>query len=744
MTTGMQKANVLFDGQNKNGESKLCRHPTIFLMGLLLSMLSLLSVGSVANADTQFPLQNQFKNVDTELRAKIAQKLFLDLRYYCAPKVNGYCQEPMLELPDELTTMLAKSKVGGVILFGENLSSAQQIVKLTHDLQSALKPAVNVKTPLPSPSQNDKVQSTLSISEQKVEGIQAKRKAVVAKLSKSDTKQLANATPLYVPLYIGIDQEGGRVSRLPQSEFIGFAGNMAIGATAKANKNAFAVATSLATAKHLNILGINVNFAPVLDVNNNPSNPIINVRAYSQYPSVVSDLGGAAIKTMQNQNISVAAKHFPGHGDTFMDSHVGLPRVDHSRDVINSIDLLPFRHVIGSANSRPDMIMTAHIQYPALDNTPFVSQKGVTSNAQVDAAVKPDFAPVLPATLSKKILTGILREELAYDGLIITDALDMRAITQYLTPIEAVIQSFSAGADITLMPYHISSPQDAIGFLDWLNELTIFIAQDVELTALVEASYNRIIAHKAKRNIAKRTLLPLSDKLALLDNNSYHATDRSLATELSQASFTSIKAPATPLLATQRLLVIMPDKLRCQAFEHYWQKQVDSGAMRCLSLLSESIFESDSSLGDVDALIVGESFPQLAFYESNKVERISAHERLDNIQQQKKVNALVAQAKSLGIPRLLVKLRSPYISVDEATMYTGIFASYDYQVIQSSELESAEESMLFSPAFSSMVSVLTGERVAKGRLPVSLAPEVVELLASFKVKKEPRLKDIEQ
>jgi len=687
---------------NECKRSGIAQHYRKICFTLLIACFFTVNANA-ALVNAQIPLQSQFKNVDTELRAKIAQKLFIDLRYYCSPKAQGYCLEPLLELPDEIGSMLAKSKVGGVILFSENLSSPEQIIRLTHDLQVALMPA-----------------------HKKVPG-----------LAQQGVKQREPQTfkqPLYIPLYIGIDQEGGRVSRLPQSYFMGFAGNMAIGATAKAHKNKYSIATSLAMAKHLNLLGINVNFAPVIDVNNNPNNPIINVRAYGQFPNLVSDLGGASILTMQEQNISVAAKHFPGHGDTFMDSHVGLPRVNHSREMINSIDLLPFRKVIGNPNTRPDMIMTAHIQYPALDSTRFVGDKAATENA--DNAQATAELPVLPATLSRKILTGILRQELAYSGLIITDALNMKSITQYLTPIEAVIQSFSAGADITLMPYHISSPQDAIGFLDWLNELTIFIAQDNELKALVDASYRRILTHKAKRNIAKRSLLPLADKLALLEDTSYKTSDYNLALSLSQASFTQIKGLTTPLVAQQRLLVFMPDKLRCQAFKQYWQEQVDTSDVNCLSILSEAIPLNSELLANIDAVIVGDAFPALGFHESVDYEGIQASGRIDNELQLCAINALVAQAKFQDIPRILVKLRSPYISVNEAQSYSAIFASYDYQVAQVSSTPNNNE-YLFSPAFSSLVKVITGKQTPLGTLPVTLSAEAIKALPAPKTKSEP-------
>ena len=669
-------------------------------IGLVLSVALYSASSKLANsANAQIPLQSQFKNVDTNLRAKIAQKLFIDLRYYCVPKAQAYCQIPLLSLPPELASMLAKSKVGGVILFSENLSSAPQIVNLTHELQAALMPRSMNKD--------------------------------------SSVNQALSAEQAYVPLYIGIDQEGGRVSRLPQDEFLGFAGNMAIGATATTHKSHFAKETSQATAKHLLMLGINVNFAPVLDVNSNPDNPIINVRSYAQFPKVVANLGGTSIQAMQEQGISVAAKHFPGHGDTFTDSHVGLPLVNHKRDLINKVDLYPFRSVIANDKTRPDMIMTAHIQYPALDNTPFTGDKSDTVKAlninegnQIEAPL-----PVLPATLSHKILTGILRDEYAYSGLIITDALDMNAISQYLTPTQAVIKSFSAGADITLMPYQISSQEDAIGFLDWLNTLTILISQDSDLKAQINASYDRIIAHKLKRKIAKRATRALSEKLVSIADKSYTFNDEVLATSLSVASFTQIKGLKEAILPTQNLLVLMPDKRRCQAFEHYWLSQiVVADTLQCVSLLSQQVVFDNAQLANVDAIVIGNVSPQLAFYESVKFEGIMPTQRLDIATQLTNIDALLKQAKQMGITTILAKLRSPYISEDDITKYDAIYATYDYQVSDRENVSGIDiQTSLFSPAFASFVKVITGKQKAQGHLPVSLAPNVVDKLPKPKV-----------
>lgn len=660
----------------------------VFVVLVVLSFTTTIAT----QVKAQIPLQNQFKNVDTTLRNKIAQKLFIDLRYYCVQKVTGYCQEPLQSLPDELASMLNKSKVGGVILFAENLSSSHQIVNLTHQLQSSQIP-----------------------------------KKLAGKPESSAVKEeSASLEPKYIPLYIGIDQESGRVSRLPQQEFLGFAGNMAIGATYQSHKTHYATTTSAAIARHLLKLGINVNFAPVLDVNNNPENPIINVRSYAQFPKIVADLGGASIQAMQNQGITVAAKHFPGHGDTFVDSHLGLPRVDHKRRVINRVDLFPFRSVIGKDQTRPDMIMTAHIQYPALDNTPFIGDvlgKDTTSEGQ--GKTDPE-ETVLPATLSHKILTGILRNQYAYNGLIVTDALNMKSITKYLSPTQAVIKSFSAGADISLMPYKIASPEDAVNFLDWLNQLTILISLDDELITLVDASYNRIVAHKAKRKIATRAKMPLSEKLKGITDITYKAVDEKLANSLSRASFTQIKALKTAIKPAQNILALMPDKRRCEAFEYYWTNQKEkSGSVKCFSLLSEGVPLEQKRLNNVDTIVVGDVTPQIAFYESVEFEGIKASQRIDYAKQQIEIGILLKQAKELSITTILTKLRSPYITEQEFAVYDGIFASYDYQVTEREKVDGIDMSKyLFSPAFSSLVKVITGKQPAFGHLPVKLSPHI--------------------
>lgn len=178
------------------------------------------------------------------------------------------------------------------------------------------------------------------------------------------------------------------------------------------------------TAREAKAVGLNWLLGPIVDVNNNPRNPVINVRAFGEDAATVSALTTAFIQGTQPHRILTSAKHFPGHGDTATDSHLALPVIPHTRDRLDAIELAPFRQAIAAGVSS---IMTAHLLIPALD-------------------------PDLPATLSPKILTGLLREEWDYDGLIVTDALVMQAISQRYGANEAPVLAFEAGADVLLMP----------------------------------------------------------------------------------------------------------------------------------------------------------------------------------------------------------------------------------------------------------------------------------------------------
>lgn len=201
-------------------------------------------------------------------------------------------------------------------------------------------------------------------------------------------------------MFIGTDNKGGNVFHLPRDEYAPFSGNMALAAAVTGcGGTQLAYAQGVYMVHDLRTLNINTNFAPVVDVNSNPLNPLINVRSFSDDGATVTTLAEKVAAGMQQQGVMTAYKHFPGHGDTAIDSHTSLPLVDRSRHDAFAIDIAPFAQAI-EHGSAPDMIMTAHIQYPALDNSHITTCNGDSI--------------IVPATMSREIQSNLLREQLHY------------------------------------------------------------------------------------------------------------------------------------------------------------------------------------------------------------------------------------------------------------------------------------------------------------------------------------------
>ncbi len=220
-----------------------------------------------------------------------------------------------------------------------------------------------------------------------------------------------------VPLLIGMDAENGVGMRMDSA--IQYPLPMLLGAI---NNDSLIYQMGAEMAAEFKRLGMHLNFAPVVDVNNNPANPIISYRAFGENKEDVSSKSLAQMMGMQDNGIIATAKHFPGHGDTDVDSHYDLPVIPYGRDRLDSLELFPFRHLIQSGVGG---IMVGHIHMPKLDST---------AN--------------LPATLSKPIVTGLLKKELGYAGLIFTDAMVMKGVTKYFSPGEAEVMALEAGNDV--------------------------------------------------------------------------------------------------------------------------------------------------------------------------------------------------------------------------------------------------------------------------------------------------------
>ncbi|OHU93731.1 glycoside hydrolase family 3 protein [Pseudoalteromonas byunsanensis] len=580
------------------------------------------------------------------LEVQLGQKLMLDFRYFCQQGNSETCRSPMTTLPSELADVISKYHIGGVILFSENTQDIEQIVNLNNQLQSA---AHKAKHPQ--------------------------------------------------PLLIAIDQEGGRVARINREQATSFTGNMSIGATYPKHDTHYASSVATAIAKELTSLGINVNFAPTVDVNMNAENPVINVRSFSEDPNVVAKLGAAQVKAFEQQRVISALKHFPGHGDTHVDSHTGLPRVEHNEKVIWQNDLAPFQAVIKT--NPPGMIMTAHIQYPALDNSTLENKHGKHM--------------LKPATMSRKIMHDLLRDKLGYQGVIITDALDMAGISDFFDANSAVLETFKAGVDIALMPITIRTPSD-IGKLEkLLQTLTKAVNQGQLNEHEVALSAQRIYELK-KRFFNKKTKVSASIARATLGNPSH----RKLEAELALAAITQVKNSdllPVDIKVNSKVHIIMPDQRKCeamrQALELYSKAPLQ---ISCSSLQGFDPKIAHAAIKQADWVIGAHASPQQSAVEIGGMEDVSKLEEfaLSRQEQPSALKALLKYAKKQQKQTLFISLRAPY-EISQFSPYSdAVLASYAYNI------DVDNSNRVAGPAFTALAQVILGQAQAHGTLPVTI------------------------
>ncbi|MFF2753799.1 beta-N-acetylhexosaminidase [Psychrobacillus sp. NPDC058041] len=231
------------------------------------------------------------------------------------------------------------------------------------------------------------------------------------------------------PLFLGVDQEGGRISRLPGLNKLPT--NQEIG---KRNNPSLSYSIGTLLGKEMNTFGFNLDFAPVLDVNSNPKNPVIGDRSFGNNAEIVSKLGIQTMKGIQSQNVISVVKHFPGHGDTAVDSHLELPIIQKSIEDLNALELIPFKNAIEDG---ADVVMVAHILLPKID-------------------------PKFPSSMSHAIITGILREQLQFDGVVMTDDMTMNAIVGHYEIGQAAVDAVKAGNDIVLVAHDYQKVKRAI------------------------------------------------------------------------------------------------------------------------------------------------------------------------------------------------------------------------------------------------------------------------------------------
>lgn len=266
-----------------------------------------------------------------------------------------------------------------------------------------------------------------------------------------------------IPLFLGIDEEGVNVTRFPD-QIIPTPTSREIG---RSNDPSWAFDMGEAMAQKIGAFGFNINFAPVLDIDSNPNNPVIGNRSFGATPDQVSDFGIEQMKGISHQRIVPVIKHFPGHGDTDVDSHVDLPIINHDQDRVRSFEIQPFERAIDQG---AEAIMTGHLLVPAFDDQ-------------------------YPASLSEAIITGLLREELGFEGVVMTDDLSMNAIGKQYEIGEAAVQSIRAGTDLLM----IVNPNEAVVALDALEEAVHSGGLSEEM---VDQRVHRILTLKEKYELS--------------------------------------------------------------------------------------------------------------------------------------------------------------------------------------------------------------------------------------------------
>ncbi|MDN6399265.1 MAG: glycoside hydrolase family 3 protein [Brachybacterium sp.] len=441
-----------------------------------------------------------------------------------------------------------------------------------------------------------------------------------------------------IPLVISADEERGIVYRLP-APATPLPGQMALGAT---DSHAHARKAGDIVGSEMRAAGLHQAFCPVVDVNIEAQNPVIGVRSLGADPSAVARLGAAQIKGIQGANCSAAAKHFPGHGDTATDSHLGLPVIDHTREELETLDLPPF---VAAIEEGIDTIMTAHIVVPALDDS------GV------------------PATLSKPILTDLLRGELGFEGVIVTDSLAMEGVRTMFGDDRVPVEAILAGADQMLMPpdlvVAIGGVRDAVANGEITEER-------------LDRSVRRILTQKLRRGLFDRVPVNPATAADAIGTRKSVSTAQRIADD--SITLITDDADAVPLPAGTSVLVAgygsaeMMDVVVQALAEHGLEARALPGA-------SEE--EAAAAADEVDSVLV--------LTRSHRFETSAAEV------------AMVQALAATGTPVLHASLRNPYdvVHVGEVAASIAAFGNAD-------------------ASLQAIAKLIAGEIKAKGTLPVPI------------------------
>lgn len=503
---------------------------------------------------------------------------------------------------ESIIDMIENHHVGGVILFSRNVGTAEEVLNLNNKLQ-----------------------------------------------------ELARKAGHEYPLLISIDQENGVVRRLGVGTTL-FPGNMALGAV---NSEKVTRDVAKGTATELKELGINMNLAPVVDVNNNPQNPVIGVRSYGEDPQSVGRMGVAAIQGHQEAGVVTTIKHFPGHGDTNVDSHLALPTIAHDRKRLDEVELVPFKQAIEAG---ADSVMIAHVYFPAIETGENV-----------------------PATVSKAVIRNLLREELGFDGVVTTDCMEMKAIQDTFGTAEGALLGLKAGIDMIMISHSYELQ------LETIERIARAVEEGEISESLIDESVERILRLKRKYlnwNDAVR------EKVSEVVNGPEH---KKVAEEAYHQSVTVLQnrnqtLPFEPS-AEDAVLVIYPNSKIYTLVEdtRYATYALGEAVKQLHPNVTELTIEAKLTEEELGRIV--EKAQQAEFI---VVGTLNAH----LIPEQEK---LVKRLHLLNKPMAVIGMRSPYdlLAFPEVNAY---LTTYEYTL----------------PALQTAAEIVFGRRKAYGKLPITL------------------------
>ncbi len=509
--------------------------------------------------------------------------------------------------------------------------------------------------------------------------------------STEDVVRLSDAlqsTTENIPMFIAVDQEGGTVTRISSGTMM--PGNMALAATGDST-NANTAAKVIG--EELRALGINVDFAPSVDVNNNPDNPVIGLRSFSDDADIVSEYGKQFVNGLQEENVIACIKHYPGHGNTNTDSHTGLPSLNLTAEELHEVELVPFKELADDV----EFIMTAHITYPEID--------GSTYTSKLDGS-----EITLPATLSSVMVQGILRDELGYDGIVITDSLQMQAIKDHFDPTDSAVFALNAGVDMFLMPVVIENSDGFTQYEQYVQNIVNAVQEGEIAEERINEAVKRVLSVKEEKGLFDSSEETLEEKVTLaktiVGSEEHKETER----ELARKAVTVLKKDDYSI-GEENVILVGVNEGETNALSEGYTRLVNEGVISNPVLTFNSAFNQNTTA--IEQAIPGSSLVVLTSWFDNSTQ-YNANESNMIFGNQK----LIALCREYNVPVVVILTGKPY----EAGCYRDadeILAVYNYVGTDTLD-ENGISTGISNPNIPAGLDVIFGVYSASGTLPVNV------------------------